>query len=332
MSSPPHVAVLFYRIGPYHYARLKAAGSQLRVTAVEFSNVDPTYAWDLLEGSEGFDRLTLFSGTPVNELPANRIFKRVGEVLDQLAPQVVAVPGWYDRCSLAAIRWCMARHVPVVVMSETTAWDERRKWWKEALKRRVVRLCSAGLVGGSPHAEYLAQLGLPRNRIFFGYDAVDNAHFARGANEVRRKKEEGRGQREEGAEGKVESREHRPAPRGYGAAGRAEMGASDGGLRTADYGPPTSDLRALHGLPDKYFLASARFVGKKNLSRLIEAYALYRKKAEGREERAEVGGRRSEVGGRRSEVGGRRSEVGGRRLAVSGPWSRGPSSCSATAH
>jgi glycosyltransferase involved in cell wall biosynthesis len=219
------VAVLFYRFGPYHHARLKAAGARLQVTGVEFSNVDPTYAWDLVEGADGFNRLTLFSGVAVNELPASRIFNRVGEVLDQLRPQVVAIPGWYDRCSLAALRWCGAHGVPAVVMSETTAWDVERKWLKEFLKRRVVKMCAAGLVGGRAHAEYLEKLGIERTKIFFGYDVVDNDYFAAKAEEVRSQ---------------------------------------------------SSVVRSQLRLPERYFLASARFIEKKNLRRLIEAYARYR--------------------------------------------------------
>jgi len=227
-SARPHVAVLFYRIGPYHHARLKAAGSRLRVTAVEFSNVDPTYAWDLVEGAEGFNRMMLFSGVSVDGQAARNIAHRVAEVLDQLDPQVVAIPGWHDRCSLAALQFCTARGIPVVVMSESTAWDDERTWWKEALKRRVVNLGSAGLVGGRVHADYLYQLGMAREHIFLGYDAVDNAHFATGAAKWQRLKAEARKQ---------------------------------------------------YGLPERYFLASARFVEKKNLARLIEAYATYRKLA-----------------------------------------------------
>jgi glycosyltransferase involved in cell wall biosynthesis len=225
ISKQTHVAVLFYRFGPYHHARLKAAGSRLQVTGIEFSNVDPTYAWDLVEGADGFNRLTLFSGAAVNELPASRIFSRVGQVLDQLRPQVVAIPGWYDRCSLAALRWCGSHGVPAVVMSETTAWDIERKWLKEVLKRRLIKLCAAGLVGGRAHAEYLEQLGIERTKIFFGYDAVDNDYFAAKAEEVLSQ---------------------------------------------------SSVVRGRYGLPENYFLASARFVEKKNLSRLIEAYARYR--------------------------------------------------------
>jgi 1,2-diacylglycerol 3-alpha-glucosyltransferase len=224
----PHVAVLFYRIGPYHYARLKAGGSRLRVTAVEFSNVDPMYAWDLVEGADGFDRLMLFSGTAVNELPASRIFNRVGQALDQLRPQVVAIPGWHDRCSLAALTWCGSHGVPAVVMSETTAWDAERSWWKEFLKGRAVKLCAAGLVGGRAHADYLEQLGIERTKILFGYDAVDNGYFEEKAAESRKQK--------------------------------FEIGLK-------------------YGLPEKFFLASARFVEKKNLLRLLQAFARYRELA-----------------------------------------------------
>ena len=246
--------MLFYRFGPYHHARLKAAGSRLQVTGVEFSNVDSTYAWDLVEGADGFNRLTLFSGEAVDELPASRIFSRVEEVLDQLRPEVVAIPGWYDRCSLAALRWCGVHAVPAVVMSETTAWDVERNWLKEALKRRLMKLCVAGLVGGRAHADYLEQLGIERTKIFFGYDAVDNEYFSRKADEVR-------GQR--------------------------------------------SVVRQKHALPEKYFLASARFVEKKNLPRLLQAFARYRALAG----RSENGERRSECVGENVEIRNQNSEL-----------------------
>ena len=41
-----------------------------------------------------------------------------------------------------------------------------------------------------------------------------------------------------------------------------------------------SEIRKKYGLPENYFLASARFIEKKNLPRLIRAYAEYREKPE----------------------------------------------------
>jgi glycosyltransferase involved in cell wall biosynthesis len=116
----------------------------------------------------------------------------------------------------------------MVVMSESSRQDESRSWCKEAIKRRIVSLYSAALVGGQRHVEYLVELGMPREWIFAGYDVVDNAYF-------RQKSEQVRSQR--------------------------------------------SEVRQKHGLPENYFLASARFIEKKNLRRLIQAYAEYRKRS-----------------------------------------------------
>jgi len=78
---------------------------------------------------------------------------------------------------------------------------------------------------------------MPPGRIFLGYDAVDNEYFSKGAEEVRSPRKAAEQQR----------------------------------------GEQSSVVRGQYGLPENYFLASARFVEKKNLPRLIEAYARYRK-------------------------------------------------------
>ena len=69
---------------------------------------------------------------------------------------------------------------------------------------------------------------MPRERIFSGYDVVDNAHFRRGADAARQD--------------------------------------ADG-------------TRARLKLPEHYFLASNRFIEKKNLVRLVRAFAAYRRSA-----------------------------------------------------
>jgi len=234
------VALLFRRFGPYHHARARAAGAVLPLAGLEFVRVDKTYAWDVVATGQDFKLITLFSNEHADSRLGPEVAERLGQTLASLAPRVVVIPGWSDRFALLALAWALDSHVPVVVMSESTAWDERRVWWREAAKHQIVRLCSAGLVGGTPHHRYLASLGLPRDRVFLGYDAVDNEYFARRAEDAR---------------------------------GRAV------------------ELRKKHGLPDRYFLASARFIGKKNLPRLLRAYARYRELADG----AEVRGRRSEV-------------------------------------
>jgi glycosyltransferase involved in cell wall biosynthesis len=53
------------------------------------------------------------------------------------------------------------------------------------VKRRLVGLFDAALVAGQPQKRYFAAMGLPPDKIFTGYDAVDNDYFARRVGEIR---------------------------------------------------------------------------------------------------------------------------------------------------
>jgi 1,2-diacylglycerol 3-alpha-glucosyltransferase len=64
------------------------------------------------------------------------------------------------------------------LMSESQAIDRPHLWWKELIKMQRVRRFDAALVGGPGHRDYLAQLGMPPDKIALGYNAVDNAFFA----------------------------------------------------------------------------------------------------------------------------------------------------------
>ena len=223
------VAVLFQRFGPYHHARLNAAGRLLSVWGVEACALEDTYAWAKVEGAAAFTRITLTDRDTGNRRWQQELQRKMWRTLDEIKPAAVVVNGWASPDAFGALAWCVKNNTPAVVMSESTVWDEPRIFWKEWVKGRLVKMCAAGLAGGTPHADYLAQLGLSRDRIFKGYDIVDNDYFAAGANESKSRK--------------------------------LEIGKQ-------------------HGLPEKYFLASARFIKKKNLSRLIQAYAYYRALAE----------------------------------------------------
>lgn len=220
------VAVIFHRFGPYHCARLEAASQRCTVVGIELSETGE-YEWSKVQETHSFEWLTLFPEGDSRSKPVAELEKRVRDALSACRPDAVAIPGWSDKGALAALRWCLDERVSAVLMSESTATDEPRVWWKEFVKRRVIALCSAALVGGQRHKDYLTDLGMAADRIFTGYDVVDNEHFARGAEEAR-------------------------------------------GRRT--------EVRDQLGLPENFFLASARFIPKKNLDTLIRAYSEYRQR------------------------------------------------------
>ena len=220
--------VLFHRFGPYHHARLAAVAKYGDLTAVEFSSIDQTYAWDQVKGSPEFQQITLFDDADVDTKPPAELANHITAVLNNSRPDVVAIPGWSSRGALAALSWCNRHGISNILMSDSTAHDEIRMTWKELVKRRLLRLYSASLVGGKANAHYLTILGMSCERIFTGYDVIDNHYFAIGSDQAR---------------------------------------------HDAD------NIRTRFALPQRFFLASNRFIEKKNLPRLLNAYALYRNQA-----------------------------------------------------
>ena len=222
------LAVLFHRLGPYHLARCVAAGSRCRLTVIELSAVDHTYAWSRVDGAPNFTRLTLFRDEDVDLKRTSDVSRGVRSVLAAADPDVVAIPGWSHSGALSALLWCLRKGRPAVLMSDSGWHDEVRRPAREATKQRVVRLFSSAVVAGAPHGEYACALGLSADTVFAGYDVVDNEHFERGASEARRS---------------------------------------------------AGQWRRRLGLPERFFLASSRFIPKKNLIRLLDAYAGYRRRA-----------------------------------------------------
>ena len=217
-NSRPDIAVIFDNFGPYHQARLKGSAAVCKVHGIQLSGSSKDYAW-VTEDGDGCGISTIVPEGPCTMVSKNEFKKRLEATLGRLRPAAIAIPGWSSLGAFVALEWAKKNKVPVILMSESTAWDETRIAWKEWVKKNIVSMASTALVGGHPHADYMKQLGMPSDRISLGYDAVDNAYFAT-------ESERWRGQFPE-----VACR--------------------------------------------KYFLSSNRFIEKKNLFRLLEAYARY---------------------------------------------------------
>ncbi len=250
MERKPAVAVVFHHIGPYHHARLNAAANMLSVTGIEWS-AKGYDAWGAAATPVQYRKVSLFPEATDHYPTKAELRRAFWSALEQTNPDVVAVNGWNNFGSLVAANCCVRRGIPMIVMSESARQDESRSWWKEAIKRRIADLYSAALVGGQRHIDYLVKLGMPRERIFIGYDVVDNDYFRQKAEEIRSQKSSA-------------------------FADQPPLKATAGREATAD-----SEVRQKYALPENYFLGSARFVEKKNLSALINAYAEYRDRSRG---------------------------------------------------
>jgi len=208
---PAQLVVLFNRLGPYHHARLQAAGRLGAVATIELEPESTTYAWDTIRecGTYQRDRIEREEQSPLKVLASK---------LEKFDPAGVAICGYAEPLALWALAWCVRKRVPSILMSESTRDDALRTPAIEVMKSYVVRRFGAALVGGRRQRAYAVELGLPEGSIRQGYDAVDNAFFAERC---------------------------------------AQLRANP---------PPDFPLAAAN-----YFLASCRFIAKKNIATLIEA-------------------------------------------------------------
>jgi glycosyltransferase involved in cell wall biosynthesis len=176
------LAVHFARFGPYHLARIGTAAALLaprgwQVLGVETAGLDRTYAWRPERQVTPFVRHTVFPEAAAEALPAEVLRRGMAAALTRIEPGAVAIAGWATPDARACLAWCRRQGARAILMSETRAADGLRLWWKEAMKRQLLRRFDAALVAGRSHRDYLIRLGFPAGRIAIGYDVVDNDYF-----------------------------------------------------------------------------------------------------------------------------------------------------------
>ncbi|WP_013334349.1 glycosyltransferase family 4 protein [Gloeothece verrucosa] len=227
------IVIIFINIGSYHAARLRAIYSVCQEKGWNFTAIQATdntleHPWGNLEREITFPLKTLLPSSTTANYKQEKAAALISSCLDNLKPDIVAIPGWGFSLSRAALFWCKRHQVPAILMSETKWDDEKRQWWQERLKFWLyIKKYDAALVGGKLHRDYLVKLGFPSDRIFLGYDAVDNDYFTKSAEAARL--------------------------------------------------DPAAARQRQPKIPNKpYFIALTRLLKRKNVHRLVEAFAVYR--------------------------------------------------------
>jgi glycosyltransferase involved in cell wall biosynthesis len=233
-KKPKTLAIIWANYGPYHCARacaaVRLASEQgAGVLCVQIAGREDLYPWERPGQRDQLQIRTLFADRTYETLGNAEARREIIWLLEQERPECVAVAGYTVGWQQGALAWARRSRRAAILMSASKWDDARRVWWKEWLKGRIVRRFGAALVGGAPQVDYLVRLGMPRERVFVGYDVVDNDYFQREADAVR---------------------------------------------KTA------AEVRARYGLPESYFLFVGRFDPVKNLSRLMDVYAAYKRLAE----------------------------------------------------
>lgn len=220
-------AIIVVNYGPYHmaWARSLAEVSDIEPWFIELTSEQVKYPWKTDRDSDQLNFRTLVKGA-YEQTSFRQMYRKLTGVLQELNPKAVVVPSYSPPIMLAAAHWAKKNGSASIIISASTPWDYERVWWRERLKRFLVRkYYDSGFVGGRASRNYLRSLGMPDEYIWGQHDAVDNEYFRSIGEQV---------------------------------------------LRNA------TAYRESAGLPERYFLYVGRFSPEKNLSRLLEAYRMYR--------------------------------------------------------
>jgi len=186
------VAVIWIDWYPYHVARFNGLCSapQLagKVVGIELVGGIGVHAGlkfrEELPGD--LPVLTLMPDADWQRAGQRRLAVKLWQALTKVNPEIVLVPGYYTLPAIAAALWAKLHGRESVLMTESTAGDHKRVWWKEKAKGLLLRaLFDWAVSGGAAHRRYLEELGFPTDRVLRFYDVVDNSFFKVRSSELR---------------------------------------------------------------------------------------------------------------------------------------------------
>jgi glycosyltransferase involved in cell wall biosynthesis len=158
---------------PYHDARFSSAARQVDLIVIELFPESQAWSDDVVRA---FHHLSFAKSDVAGK--REETWKRLEAELARLSPDIVAIQGWSDPAAIRTANWAIQNRAKIVIFSESNSYDHPRYAASEWIKARVLAVCDAALVGGRDHADYLVELGFDKDRIAFGYNAIDNSHFA----------------------------------------------------------------------------------------------------------------------------------------------------------
>lgn len=184
--------VIFINYGPYHvaWARSLAGVDDIDPHFIELASEQKKYPWQIERDTIDLNFKTLVWDS-YEQTSFWKLYRKLMRTLENLNPEAVVIPSYSPPIMLAAARWAKKHRAASIMIAASTEWDYERVWWKERIKRGLVRrYYDAGFVGGRASRNYLKSLGMPEEYIWGQHDAVDNDYFSNRAEHMLQRKEE----------------------------------------------------------------------------------------------------------------------------------------------
>ena len=172
----PALVFSWEMFGPYHMDRLEAVGRRLGhlydVVGLEVGSKSHTYAWDSTGEGQHFRKVTLFPGRSKADIPSFQVYRALLRECRKAGASHVFLCHYEepDVFALAVTMRLTGRRV--VNMNASKFDDKPRVLWREALKSLLYKPYQAAIGGSHRTVDYYRFLGLPKDRLFIGYDTL----------------------------------------------------------------------------------------------------------------------------------------------------------------
>jgi glycosyltransferase involved in cell wall biosynthesis len=185
-----HIAIIWQRYLPYHWARVRHAHERLtslgyRITAVEVASQDASYSFPEDRSTSVLEHICCFPSVSYHDQRARKIYEKVLQVLTDLNPDVVFCPATAFPEGMAALAYRLKHGKRVVMMDDAWEHTDRRGPFTRLVKRIIHKNIEAIFVPAPSHVSYFHGLRFPEDRMIFGVDVVDNEYFSARADRAR---------------------------------------------------------------------------------------------------------------------------------------------------
>ena len=132
----------------------------------------------------------LFPDSEIERVRPRSAAKALWSALEAIRPDVVVAGAIAYTSGTTAVAWARARRRAVVIGDDARLADVPRNRLVNWVKRRICRNVDAMLLPAPSHVPDYGWFGVPRAKMFFGLDVVDNRFFREKADEARRARAE----------------------------------------------------------------------------------------------------------------------------------------------
>ena len=177
----PKLAVVWPDFNFYHIARFRALHEKLgnRLLGIELIGGvgdDETTQWRYSK-RDGLPIVTLFPHKDMRGLSRKALGRAIVDKLKEWRADIIFVNGYSTPELRIVIDWAYKNNKRCFTFFESKKDDFKRFFISEYFKKRIVTKLSGAICGGKLHREYLTELGMPEENIFFGYNVIDNNFF-----------------------------------------------------------------------------------------------------------------------------------------------------------